>query len=103
MRRRRKTDEVAETVIVTTDDGKTFRCSIASTGRETEPHWAVIDEQAEQYLGPPVLPDHSPEAIQRQITDWWKDRTQSRPQPSPKSGASSSRRGGRENKESALD
>jgi hypothetical protein len=87
MRRRRKSDQVAETVIVTTDDGKTFRCSIASTGRETEPHWALIDEQAEQYLGPPVLPDHSPQTIRRQITEWWQNRTHASRSASPQSGA----------------
>ena len=32
MRRRRKTDEVAETLLVTTDDGKTFRCVIGAAG-----------------------------------------------------------------------
>jgi hypothetical protein len=74
MRRRRKTDEIAEVVIVTTDDGKTFRGSIVATGHETEPRWALMDEHATQFLGPPVLADHSPEAIQRQITDWWAER-----------------------------
>ena len=75
MRRRRKTDHIADTVIVKMDDGKTFRCSIVSTGNGTQPHWALMDEDAQQFLGPPVLADHSPEAIQRQIAEWWAGRT----------------------------
>jgi hypothetical protein len=82
MRRRRKTDRIADTVIVRTDDGKTFRCSIVSTGSETEPHWALIDEDAEQFLGPPVLADHSPEAVEQQIAQWWAGRKQA-PKPAP--------------------
>ncbi len=74
MRRRRKTDESTETLIVSLDDGKKFRASIAATGRETEPRWVLMDEQAEQYVGPPVLADHSPEAVQHQIAEWWEGR-----------------------------
>jgi hypothetical protein len=82
MRRRRKSDRVTEIVIVKTDDGKTFRCSIVSTGHETQPHWALIDEHAEQFLGPPVLPDHSVETVERQIAEWWAGRNkQVKPQP----------------------
>jgi hypothetical protein len=83
MRRRRKSDQIAEVVIVKTDDGKTFRCSIVSTGHETQPHWALIDESAEQFLGPPVLPDHSPETVQRQIVEWWSGRNRGDRDPGP--------------------
>ena len=61
MRRRRKTDGIAESVIVKTEDGKTFRCSIVSTGEGEEPHWVLMDEHAEQFLGPPVIPEPAPE------------------------------------------
>lgn len=84
MRRRRRTDEFAETILVTTDDGKTFRCVIGATGHETEPRWVLMDERAEQYIGPPVLPDHSPEAVQAQIAEWWASR-QTAGNPDPKS------------------
>lgn len=80
MKRRRKSDPISDILIVTTEDGKTFRCSIVSTGHETEPHWVLMDEQAEQFLGPPVLPDHSPETVQQQIAEWWAGRNRDQKQ-----------------------
>jgi hypothetical protein len=74
MRRRRRSDEFAETVIVHTEDGKTFRCSIATTGRETEPRWVLMDEDARQYVGPAIELDHTPEAVRRQVAEWWAAR-----------------------------
>jgi hypothetical protein len=72
MRRRRKEDsDSADAVIVTTDDGVQLRCSVAALGRETEPRWAVFDSNANQYVGPPVDADRSPDAVKRVIMEWW--------------------------------
>jgi hypothetical protein len=74
MRRRRKTDPITETVIVHTEDGKTFRCSIVSSAQGTDPHWVLMDEDAAQFIGPPVVPSHGVEDVQQQIRDWWRER-----------------------------
>lgn len=74
MKRRRRSDPVTDIVIVRTEDGKTFRCSIVLDDQGAEPRWVLMDESAEQFLGPPVLPDHSSEAVERQINEWWKER-----------------------------
>jgi hypothetical protein len=72
MKRRRKTDKFTETVIVTADDGTRFRCSVAALGRETEPRWVLLDGDGAQYMGPPVGPDKSHEAIEHDIRAWWE-------------------------------
>jgi hypothetical protein len=74
MHRRRREDPDADAVIVTTDDGTQLRCSIAAVGRETEPRWAVFDSRANQYVGPVVAPDRSPDTVKRLITEWWATR-----------------------------
>lgn len=48
-----------------------LRCSVAAVGRETEPRWVVLDSKANQYVGPPVHADRSPETVKREIMAWW--------------------------------
>lgn len=74
MRRRRKTDPISDIVVVETEDGKTFRCSIVSTGQGTDPHWVLMDEDARQFIGPPVLPNHTSASVHAQIATWWQER-----------------------------
>jgi len=71
MRRQRREDAHPDAIIVTTDDGVQLRCSVAAVGRETEPRWAIFDSNANQYVGPVVQSDRSPEAVRRVITEWW--------------------------------
>jgi hypothetical protein len=71
MTRRRKSDRSPPPVIVTTADGKRWRCSLGTVGRETEPRWILIDADGEQFVGPVVIPDKSPEAVQRLVEEWW--------------------------------
>jgi hypothetical protein len=59
---------------VTTSDGHRFRCSVSAIGRETEPRWVLFDVTGQQYVGPVVTPDRTPEAVQRQVDEWWQGR-----------------------------
>jgi hypothetical protein len=72
MTRRRKADRKIEPVVVKTDDGTVLRCSISVIGRETEPRWSLMDAGGVQYMGPPVAPDKSPEAVRRLVSEWWQ-------------------------------
>jgi len=58
-------------MVVTTEDGGRFRCSVSALGRETEPRWVLLGSDGVQYLGPPVEANKSPEAVERLIRDWW--------------------------------
>jgi len=71
MQRRRRSDKFVEPLVVTTDDGSRFRCSVSALGRETAPRWVLLGSDGVQYLGPPVEADKSPEAVERLIRDWW--------------------------------
>ena len=71
MNRRRRSDKIVETMVVTTEDGGRFRCSVSALGRETEPRWVLLGSDGVQYLGPPVEANKSPEAVERLIRDWW--------------------------------
>jgi alcohol dehydrogenase class IV len=71
MHRRRKEDSDIDSLVITTDDGTQLRCSIAAVGRETQPRWAVFDSRANQYVGPVVDADRSPDAVRHLITAWW--------------------------------
>jgi hypothetical protein len=71
MTRRRKSDRSVPPIVVTTDDGKRWRCSLATIGREAEPRWMLIDTDGVQYVGPVVITDKSPETVQRLVEEWW--------------------------------
>ena len=71
MNRRRRSDRFVEPFVVTTEDGTRFRCSVAAIGRETEPRWVLLRNDGVQYVGPPVEPDKSHDAVARLICDWW--------------------------------
>jgi hypothetical protein len=71
MHRRRKEDSDIDSLVITLDDGTQLRCAIAAVGRETQPRWAVFDSRANQYVGPVVEADRSPEAVRSLITTWW--------------------------------
>ena len=71
MQRRRRSDKFVEALVVTTEDGGRFRCSVSALGRETEPRWVLLGSDGVQYLGPPVEANKSPEAVERLIRDWW--------------------------------
>ena len=82
LKRRRRSDPIPDVHIVETADGARLRCTVSSIGRATEPRWIVIDAKGEQFVGPVVAPDHSPEAVKRLIEEWWsqlKAGTQPRP------------------------
>ena len=72
MKRRRRTDEGATTIAVTTSDGHRFRASVGSVGREEEPRWMLFDVNGLQYVGPPVTPDLSIDGVQRLVDEWWQ-------------------------------
>ena len=71
MNRRRRSDKFVEPMVVTTEDGGRFRCSVSALGRETEPRWVLLGSDGVQDLGPPVEANKSPEAVERLIRDWW--------------------------------
>lgn len=79
MTRRRRSDRSVPPIVVTTDDGKRWRCSLSAIGREAEPRWALIDADGDQFVGPVVLTDKSPETIQRQVQEWWAAKQTSAP------------------------
>ena len=81
MRRRRKTDHGFDSLVITTEDGTVFRCSVAAIGRETEPRWALIDPSGHQYMGPPVTSDRSPENVRRAVSEWWGAQRESQSPP----------------------
>ena len=68
-------------MVVTTDDGKRWRCSLSTIGREGEPRWMLIDADGVQYVGPVGLPDKSPETVQRLVSEWWAEKKRSAPDP----------------------
>ena len=72
MRRRRKRDEEIDSMVVILEDGTRLRCSISAIGRAEEPRWVVIDSDANQYMGPAVEPDRSPDAVKQLISSWWE-------------------------------
>ena len=76
--RRRRSDKFVEPFIVTVADGKKFRCSVAALGRESDPRWILLDTSGTQYVGPPVEPDKSPEAVEQLVSGWWEARKSSR-------------------------
>lgn len=76
MRRRRQTDRGFDSLVITTEDGTVFRCSVAAVGRESDPRWALIDPSGQQYMGPPVTGDRSPENVRRAVSEWWGARNQ---------------------------
>ena len=79
MARRRKSDRSVPPLVVTTDDGKRWRCSLSTIGREAEPRWVLIDTDGVQYVGPVVLTDKSPETVQRLVSEWWTAKKGSEP------------------------
>jgi hypothetical protein len=79
MARRRKSDRSVPPLVVTTDDGKRWRCSLSTIGREAEPRWVLIDTDGVQYVGPVVLTDKSPETVRRLVSEWWTAKKGSEP------------------------
>jgi hypothetical protein len=73
-KRRRGNDSIRDTIVVETSDGARLRCSISMIGRETEPRWMILDLKGEQYVGPVVTMDRTPEGIRRLIDRWWTAR-----------------------------
>jgi hypothetical protein len=74
MKRRRESDEGPTTLVVTTSDGHRFRCSISAIGHEDSPHWVLLDVSGAQYMGPAVTSDRTPDAVTRQVEEWWQSR-----------------------------
>jgi hypothetical protein len=74
MRRRRRADEDIDSVVVITEDGTRLRCTISAIGRAEAPRWVILDSDANQYIGPAVEPDRSPDTVQHLISEWWKSR-----------------------------
>jgi len=72
MKGRRRSDKSVEPFVVTTEDGKRFRCSVAALGRESDPRWVLLDSDGRQYVGPRVEADKSHEAVERQVREWWQ-------------------------------
>jgi len=89
MKGRRRSDKSVEPFVVTVEDGTKFRCSIAALGRETDPRWVLFDSDGVQYIGPPVEPDKSPEAVERLVSAWWEElkATRGAPTESPAANA----------------
>jgi hypothetical protein len=65
-------DKFVEPFVITVADGTKFRCSVAALGRETDPRWVLMDGNGTQYIGPPVEPDKSHEAVERLVSAWWE-------------------------------
>lgn len=75
-----------ESLIVTVDDGTVFHVSPAHFGGTSSKYpkhvalrWQIRrlsprphgDERPMSYVGPPIQPDRSPEAVRALINDWW--------------------------------
>lgn len=75
MRRRRKSDPTPDALVVVTDDGVSLRCSVAAIGRGSEPRWAILTASGEQFVGPVVESDRSPDTVKRIINEWWAARS----------------------------
>jgi hypothetical protein len=71
MRRRRRRDEDVDSIVVITEDGTRLRCTISAIGRSEAPRWVVMDSDANQYIGPLVESERSPDAVQKLISSWW--------------------------------
>ncbi|HEY5062176.1 MAG TPA: hypothetical protein VII52_11610 [Gemmatimonadaceae bacterium] len=71
-----------ESIVVTVDDGTSFVCHrevIQESGDFTPPsvpspyyRWIVTASNGVARIGPPVLKDSSPPALQRLINEWYR-------------------------------
>jgi hypothetical protein len=68
-----------DTIIVTTDDGTMFRCSVSALAREGDPRWVLLDAKGAQYIGPPVTEDRSPAHVRDQVNEWWSAKKMAAP------------------------
>jgi hypothetical protein len=72
-RHRRANDPIRDSIVIETHDGVRLRCAVSSVGRDTEPRWMIIDAQGEQFVGPPVTTDRTPDSVSRLIDEWWTE------------------------------
>lgn len=58
--------------VVTTDDGRFFRCHVEAVGREAERRWIFIDADEVAYVGPPWFPLAHEAELQQLVAVWWE-------------------------------
>lgn len=73
MKRRRRSDERVDVIVVVTADGTRLRCSVADVGREVKPYWTILDDSGAQYVGPPAIGDRSRAFVEKAIRGWWDE------------------------------
>ena len=73
MKRRRRSDERVDVIVVVTADGTRLRCSVADVGREVKPYWTILDDTGAQYVGPPATGDRTRESVENAIRGWWDE------------------------------
>jgi hypothetical protein len=73
-KRRRGSDTAPDTIVVETSDGMRLRCSISAVGRGADPRWMIMDARGDQFVGPNVTADRTPDGVERLINDWWTER-----------------------------
>lgn len=73
--------EEGSAILVTTDDGTFFRCSVewvpqdheGGAGQCLAERW-VLRSTAQTYVGPPAEAATSPDELARVVNDWWSSR-----------------------------
>jgi hypothetical protein len=61
-------------VTILTDDGMTFRCSVAWVGRDEDRRWIFVDRNGVDYIGPPCparAPAPASDALRAIVNDFW--------------------------------
>jgi hypothetical protein len=57
-----------------TDDGMTFRCSVAWVGRDEDRRWVFVDRENVDYVGPPCpacRPMPTPDELREIVNKFW--------------------------------
>jgi hypothetical protein len=68
------TDPSFTPVSIMTDDGMTFRCSVAWVGRDEDRRWIFVDRDNVDYIGPPCpacWPMPAPGELRAILNDFW--------------------------------
>jgi len=61
-------------IVTTTDDGRTFQCSVAKVGAEREERWVLIDTDRQLHIGPAWRGDVPESQLRTLVNEWWQTR-----------------------------
>ncbi|HEY4218091.1 MAG TPA: hypothetical protein VGM67_13190 [Gemmatimonadaceae bacterium] len=68
----------ATSFIVTTSDGKTFRCFVQPVGERLQRRWVFADPSGKHHVGPPFEHTLTEAQVQSLVSTWWEDQKNAR-------------------------